>query len=370
MRPSKILAALAFVGIGFVIGCADKPATIAPNTTSSAEQRPKDPVLGESIVGGTMFQNRLWLWSATGGLVAFDLDKQTREVIYEQGVISIRKDGGNLWILRSTNPPTNNKPPTDLVLSTWHDNGRVDLAAPEIAGSSAIVGLSIYRGRPLLLFRDFLQTLGEDNTTWHYLPLQGALRAFRATVSSPVADSLYVGSNVGEWGGGLQRLHIPTGIVQTIERKDTEEICSGPLNSQCDPITGIIPDPQNSHCVLASVGLMHMMEHGRVVRVCGDNVEMFFARKANLRMPDGNFIDRERAMFGLASSPAGAIWILGTRSLWNIADGRTTEIPLPRLESFQGLHLTRAMPGIVVVATTVNAAMSLSGATPLLIPAE
>ena len=366
-------AMLALLSVSLAAGCARDRTNSELNSAPSTKQRAKDSVLGESIVDGTMFQNRLWLWSATGGLVAFDLEKQTREVIFEQGVISVRKNGDDLWILRTPAPLPKDRPPTELVLSNWRENRPVDFPRPKAANDSAVIGFSIYRGSPAIIFHDSIQILSENKSSWSSLPLRGKFYGalYRSIISLPIDDEVYAGSNFGEWGGGLQSINIATGEVHAIERRDRDEIiCGGPLNSQCHPITGIIPDPQNSHCVLASVGLIHLMQDGRVLRVCGGNVEIFFDKKTTQRIDSARSIDVSEAIFGLASAPSGAVWVLGTRNLWNFVNGQATEMPLPKFESSQGLHFTRALPGVIVIATTINWSMSLSGYTSLLIPLE
>ena len=45
--------------------------------------------------------------------------------------------------------------------------------------------------------------------------------------------------NAGEWGGGLQRIDVATGATSSVERRDSAELCAGPLNSDCDPNSNI-----------------------------------------------------------------------------------------------------------------------------------
>ncbi len=106
-------------------------------------------------------------------------------------------------------------------------------------------------------------------------------RSIRGTHLSAVAQlsfarttlgDLYIGQNSGEFGGGLMRVNVATGASGAIERRDTPGLCAGPLSSECDPVTAVIPNPTDGRCVIASVGLRHMLEHGRIVRVCGMTV--------------------------------------------------------------------------------------------------
>jgi hypothetical protein len=51
-------------------------------------------------------------------------------------------------------------------------------------------------------------------------------------------------------------------------------LCAGPLNGGCDPVTGVVPDPDHPQCVLASIGLSHMLMQGRIIRACPGRVDL------------------------------------------------------------------------------------------------
>jgi len=116
------------------------------------------------------------------------------------------------------------------------------------------------------------------------------------SVASPQeGNSIYVGFDVGEWGGGLQQVDLNAGVVTNIERRDTKNPCDGPLNRECDPVTGVIPDPQNRECVLASVGLVHLgISNGRILRVCGSQVTLV----SEILLPGGKRDDSKLGNWG------------------------------------------------------------------------
>src|SRR5258708_467418 len=241
-----------------------------------------DPVLGERIAGGVAFDGKLWLRGAilsrkdfSGGLVSLSLADESRQVQFERGVLDIEKTGHDLWVLRQ---PTLDV--REFVLSVWRNGRFQDMAKFSAYEKDEPIALLNAAGSPTVLCVHTVRKLAPDNHSWKQVKLSRKLRGgFQQTVASPISgSSVYIGFNTGEWGGGLQRVDLRSGTVTDIERRDTKELCAGPLNSNCDPVTGVIPDPQNKDCVLAAVGLVHMMSHGSILRVCGTSVSLVFEK--------------------------------------------------------------------------------------------
>jgi hypothetical protein len=61
-------------------------------------------------------------------------------------------------------------------------------------------------------------------------------------------------------------------------------------------------------------------------------------------------------------------WALTWRALYRFNGGETKEYELPKLREVSGVHLSYDLPGVVIVRTDVNWAVSTSGYTPLVIP--
>jgi hypothetical protein len=216
-------------------------------------QRPPggDPVLGERIAKGVAFEGRLWVWGtmrnrgdASGGLVSFGITDNSRKVHYESGVVDIAKSDRDLWILRQRGKDCR------FVVAEWRGDRFEDLTEFERSPHDAPLALMSSAGSPAVLSGQTVRYLANDKT-WHVVQLKGKLRSGVAvSAASPQeGESIYVGFNVGEWGGGLQRVDRKTGAVADIERRDTKDLCAGPLNRECDPVTGVIPDPQDKMCV-------------------------------------------------------------------------------------------------------------------------
>jgi hypothetical protein len=173
-----------------------------------------------------------------------------------------------------------------------------------------------------------------------------------------VGRSLYIGTNRGEWGGGLQRVSIDTGAVSTIGAGST--LLDG------EPVTSVIADATPG-CVLAAVGLSHFLTRGRVLWVCGDSVTL----AASWRVSDDRGINATEAVFSLLrTSPhdgrSDEYWAATTSGVHHWQEGEEELLPYGKFDIFCGVHLSHLAPTVVAVSTTVNASRSLSGSTALL----
>jgi hypothetical protein len=342
-------------------------------TSSPATLDGVDPVLGERIAKGIAFEGRLWILGTmsarndpSGGLVSFDLRDNHRTVHFERGVLDIARSDHDLWALRRGSKGHS------FVCSVWRKSGFESLGEFQLSNKDEPIALLNNTGNPVILSTQTVRFLASDNDTWQVVELKGELRSgVQVSAASPKSGgSIYVGFDVGEWGGGLQRVDLKAGVVDGIERRDTKELCAGPLNQQCDPVTGVVSDPQQADCVLASVGLVHLFHStGRILRICGKDVtlvsELRFGSK-NEKWPE------TEAFYGLAPSASGGFWAITPRALYSYSsDGRKEkEYLLPTLKSVSGIRLSRALPGVIVLQTDVNWAVSTSGYTPLIVPLE
>lgn len=300
--------------------------------------------------------------------MSFGIRDNSRKVHFEGGVVDIAKSDHDLWILRQRDEDGR------FVVAEWRGDHFQDLTEFERSPHDAPLALMSSAGSPTVLSGQTVRYLANDKT-WRVVQLKGKLRSGVAvSAASPQeAESIYVGFNVGEWGGGLQRVDLKTGAVADIERRDTKDLCAGPLNRECDPVTGVIPDPQNKACVLASVGLVHLFQsNGRILRVCGADVALVSEILIPGDRGNGSKWGRTEAFYGLAASAEGRFWAITDRALYRFdaAGTKEKEYPLPKLESVSGIHLSRALPGVIVLQTDLNWAVSTSGYTPLLVPLE
>ena len=177
------------------------------------------------------------------------------------------------------------------------------------------------------------------------------------------SGQLYVGKNAGEFGGGLIRIDVATGVGERVERRDNG--CYGPLNSDCNPVTAVIPDPVDGRCAIASIGLIHMgMELGRVLRICGASVTVLAEIPCPRQPPRGQC---SLGFFGLAADDSAGFWATSGSTLYHFrADTVDRQEPIPRLQRRSGFAFNDAIPGLLVLSTNINWRASVSGPTPLI----
>ena len=353
-----------------IVGCS---LTLFGDLQSSTVTKP-DPLLGDRIVRALVFQGRLFLQGAprtrTGPsqvLVSLDVGSGYKQVHFSKGVIAIEPAGNGLWVLHRA--PSG----SSLLIAELRDGKFEDRYSFTPSSSDVPFALLDLGDAPAILSARTLRIFSADGHLSRSVKLQGKFRnGVQVSTAAPAqADYIYVGFNVGEWGGGLQRVDLKTGSINSVERRDTNKLCAGPLNGDCDPVTGVIPDSTKPGCVLASVGLVHMgMSDGRILRVCGNNVSVVW-QKASKGGFDGT-LNVTEAVFGLAKAPDGGFWAITDGALHRFAPDGTpkNEYPLPKLERVSGIYLSRDVPGAIVVLTDVNWAVSTSGYTPLLAPLD
>ena len=331
-------------------------------------------MLGHRIAKGITSDGKLWLLGmearskgGAGGLISIGLVDSSRSVYFARGVIDIQKSSHELWVLRQ------GAKHGEYVVSVWSRNAFSDLSSFRVPDQDEPIVLLNIGGSPAVLSRRALRISIPDHSNWRTIQLDHELRSgVQINAASPRSGKrVYIGINLGEWGGGLQAVNVESGKVSSVERRDTNELCEGPLNSDCDPVTGVISDPQNDACVIASVGLIHLfMSEGRLLRVCGDTVTPIFEREFTGGI--GGKAKLTEAFFGLAAAGAEGFWGLTESALYHFAvDGtQQREYKLPRLSPVSGIYLSRELPSVIIVRTDVNWAVSTSGYTPLLVPLE
>ena len=189
-------------------------------------------------------------------------------------------------------------------------------------------------------------------------------------------DIAFVGLNIGEWGGGLVRIDLANGLVRRIESRGPD-LCDGPLNSDCDPVTGIVLDPDDDRCVLASVGLSHFLMHGRILRVCDEvvSVELSLTVERPSQTVERSLRDAAtgssqepmdtEAFFALIRTHDGSIWAISPFAAYRKEGTSWSRHSLPKLEQRGSLYVSEKLPGIILLSSWRNARNSLSGPTPM-----
>lgn len=380
MIQRQLKSAAFFILILFLLGCETNPPHAAASRIAKSDRSQSANSVdagirpGDRFVSGLMFRDRLWLLNGTGGLFAFDLSDGSHRTIVENSVIDIKRDGDRLWILRTLamRPTEASIDPHErrFILTELSANGSVDSRPLVVHSYQSPLALLVNQNKLFVLLPSSVAMLQAMDAEWRSIKLTKELRAGVQTAVAQVRNGeIYVGVNMGEWGGGLQRVDLTTGGVIDIEHRHVGGLCAGPLNSDCDPVTAIISDPLTDHCVVATIGLVHLISHGRILRVCGDQVTVVFEKKFTTQIGRERF-DMHEAFYDIAPMSRSGYWAVSARALYRFKGDAPEEFPLPRLEPLGVLYVSRALAGLLIVRTDVNSGVSLSGYTPLLIPLE
>lgn len=234
-----------------------------------------------------------------------------------------------------------------------------------------LLALSCAQGRISLLTQRRLITVTGDRQASVTLtePMHGGV--MRATYATE--ESLYLGIDAGEWGGGLRRIDRLTGQVRALARSTEGDLCSGPLSTSCDPVNAIVPEPWKPDCLLVTVGLVHMFSHGRLVEVCGSQIQRLYFKPYDSGFSDGNDEKRDEpfstvAFYG-ATVREGAAWIAGLDGLYRVTGpGKVTMQAYPPFRTIGGVRVSFSHPDFILVRTDVNARVSLGGGAPMIVP--
>jgi hypothetical protein len=186
-------------------------------------------------------------------------------------------------------------------------------------------------------------------------------------------DVLYVGINAGEWGGGLRRFDRHSGTVTKINRNVSGDLCGGPLNSACDPVNAIVADPWKTDCVVAAIGLVHFRPSGRVVEVCGDQVERLYYKPYGSQPPPNPAHKSDEpfstvAFYGLTRTGT-TLLVVGIDGVYELgSSGLLKFTPLPTFQTIGDVSVSFDLPNVILVLTNVNGLRSVSGSVPILVP--
>jgi hypothetical protein len=319
----------------------------------------------ESFLTRAVFaEGRLWVLSDAGDLssVAEEQDTRVVETLPEKASDLCVRDGHPVVITGANGNG-----------SAWTLRQRAEEAWSVMAiiptGGDGLLAMDCTANRVTLLTSRRLIDL--DGSRQSAVILSGKLSRGLISSTYGTPDQFFVGFNAGEWGGGLRRIDRRSGNITIIEQNSTGELCGGPLNTSCDPVNGITAEPWKPDCIAAVVGLVHFQPHGRVVEVCGDQVQRLYHKPYGDRSAARSRDDEPFstvAFFGVASD-SDTVWAAGIDGIYGIGPGGTAHVvPLPHFKAIGGISVSFDLPHLVLVLTNVNQRRSMSGAVPLLVP--
>jgi hypothetical protein len=328
---------------------------------------PVRPGQESSLIRAIFAEHRLWVLSDAGDLstITENGDERVRQRLPEP-VLDLCVRGGHPVVVtegQGENP--------SWTLRQWTNQSWSTVTVVPSDGGH-MVALNCTGGTLTVLTTNRVIAVGEDGAS-QAVELSGKLHPGIVSASYSNADQLFVAINAGEWGGGLQSINRKTGEVVGVERNASGALCGGPLNSSCDPVNGIAPEPWKPDCVAIAVGLVHMLTHGSVVEVCGDTIKPLYAKTYTSSMWAGLVKGRAPpsetvAFFGLISS-GDTLWAVGTDGLYKIdKHGAATFTALPSFRSIGGIDVSFEDPQVVLVMTSANERHSVSGSVPMLVP--
>lgn len=234
-----------------------------------------------------------------------------------------------------------------------------------------VIALDCTGSEPLLLSPDAYRVPSESEP----IPiLSGTFHYYANLATLQHGGYLYLGTNAGEWGGGLQRFALESGKGYQVDRSDPNNTCGGMLNKDCDPVTGLAVDPRRPECILATTGLVHFSASGSVVRICGDSVSLAYAKPYTLDPnwqfdPDKAATKNGSVAFYSLGGNANGVWAVAVDGTYKFGDLDLPEhTPFSRVSNFPESGVDWSHPEYVLVRTTMNQHHSLSGASLILVP--
>lgn len=294
---------------------------------------------------GIATDDALWIRNHTGQAMRIDRATGARLLLAE-GVVDILADGKHLWALA--------KRPD----GAWHVADLRNAKEPTRSVTQDVVPIALFSTStgPAMLASNTVILPATDG--WSVLPLSEPITE-GAVAFSPSDKVLYVGYDYGEFGGGLRHIDLTNGQVTLIDDSQPDELCTGLMNTACDPVVGIVASPQHPDCVLAGTSLHHLgMMDGAVVKACKQSLTPVFSHKLWSPLATlGRLLAGENQTWTFNS-------LVATHDGW-VATGRTSyarasfaqgvaspKVKMsfyPRLETVGGLKASKDIDGIVFV---------------------
>lgn len=303
-----------------------------------------DPDLGLFIREGAADEHYLWLLGQTGSVLQIDRRTGERTVV-ARDVTDILAEQGRVWALVAyQRPEWAVRLPGDMA-------GLQDLTRP---GTQLVTIYSV--GAPIALFAMGLDRPGvltgeavlmPEGGRWSRTSLAATIPGF-ATAAHDGEDTVYVGYNLGEWGGGLRRIDLATGAIQFVSATAAGH------RLQSASIIALAPDHGRPGCIIVVEGLQHLgLRRGSVSRLCGDQVEELLVRERSMVLPvegDADGID------GFLVSSDG--WIVVHGDGYTRSRGERLEVHnIPPLDqTFGGVRMSLEADGVIFIARPSSSA--------------
>jgi hypothetical protein len=303
-----------------------------------------DPDLGLFIREGAADEHHLWLLGQTGSVLQIDRRTGERTVV-ARDVTDILAEQGRVWALVAYQRPE------------WAVRWPGDMAGLQDLRRSDGELVTIYSvGEPVALFAMGLDRPGvltgeavltPEDAQWSRTLLPAVIPGFAAAAHDG-EGSVYVGYNLGEWGGGLRRIDLATGAIQFVTATAAGQ------RLQSASIIALGPDHGRPGCIIVVEGLQHLsLRRGSVSRLCGDQVEELLVRERSMVLPvegDAGGID------GFLVSSDG--WVVVHGDGYTRRRGEQLEVHnIPPLDqTLGGVRMSLETDGLVFIARPSSSA--------------
>lgn len=314
----------------------------------AAAQQWRDDDLGEAIVEGVASHDHIWLLGSSGAVVRFDRQTGERQVV-ATGARDMLRDDGRLWVLTRLEGAANYEVHDLRSDQNPEPNGpRIYLDPSEVGGGNP-VGIVAWPGqtRPAILTQGALFVPVTEG--WEQRRLAASLSQ-RGHIAMTDGDMIYVGYNLGEWGGGLRRIDPADGAIAFV-RDQSDRPCRGVLNPECSPIVGVFHDRDNTDCVLVGTGISHLgSSRGDVYRVCGSKISGVFTTPTPARRDQWSLGPQPWPLHNFIEAPGGWIGISRGR-YFRSKDGSVAEHPLPIFSPWSGIRISEEQDGVLFIVS-------------------
>jgi hypothetical protein len=317
----------------------------------------------ERAIKRAMFADeRLWLLNDGGGLSSVRPGDRKRQEERAPGAVVDMCTVENVPRLLTED---------GSLLRLWRggSSGWQELARLPKAKGDEVLGLACSPTRSIVLTRKRVLLL--EGAAQRSISVAGHIGG-PAVVSNllDVGSALYVWLNAGEWGGGLSRIELSDGRVSKPSVKG-KDLCSGPLNVACDPVNGVARKPGDPSCLIVAVGLVHFFPHGRLTEVCGSKIRRYFYKPYTLEttwpLDPPTEPSSTVPFFGLTEAD-GKLWAVGSDGLYEIVPNEQPKFHrMPEFYDAGGIAVSFDMPGLVLIRTSINQRVSVSGAVSLVV---
>lgn len=281
--------------------------------------------LGRWLLGAELIDGQMYLLGESGALISVDTRTHAETISGHRNVVLIEPDEDGVWTIRSSKDGRH-------IVSMPDARSRDFPPLPATLGKPR--ALLISDAKPIVLFDDTVaRWRGADWTTQKLSDPLTPYAQFESEISHD-GSTILVGTDLGEFGGGLLKIDVDSATVTGLTTRD-------------GPVTDIIRDPKGSHCFVVAIAYLHVFTRGSVQKVCGDTSETIFSRKSDV---DSDFCDDcTYPMLGLIQAEDGVLWAKSVGKYFRVMPGADTPFDFPSPQFLGDFAIDRSVEGLVFV---------------------